>query len=398
MTTTFEQLSCLADHMKEDMVQWRRYLHENPELSFQEEKTSQFVFDTLQSFGGLEVTRPTKTSVMARLIGSRPGKTLALRADMDALPLQEETSYEFASKNPGIMHACGHDGHTAMLLACAKILSGLKNQIKGEIRFLFQHAEEVPPGGAIEMVEAGVMDGVDMVIGLHLISTMEVGTLAINSGPLHPALGNFDIKILGKGGHGASPHETIDSLTIAAQVVTNLQQIVSRNIDPFETVALSITKIHGGAVEGDMAYNVIPDALELGGTVRCFNEELLHSIPALMERIIKGITDAHGANYQFSYKQGYHPVVNDQQIASLVEEALIEAFGAEAVHKAKPIMPGEDFSEYLQKAPGAYFYIGAGNETKGITYPHHHPRFAIDEEALPIGVQAFLHAVFKLLD
>ncbi|AZU64998.1 amidohydrolase [Neobacillus mesonae] len=397
MTDTLEALSGFTEQMKKEMVQWRRHLHANPELSFHEDKTSLFVYETLQSFGSLEITRPTKTSVMARLIGSCPGKTLAIRADMDALPIQEESSYDFISKNPGVMHACGHDGHTAILLTTAKILSGLKEQINGEIRFIFQHAEEVPPGGAIQMVEAGVMDGVDMVIGLHLVSTMEVGNLAINSGTLHPALGNFDIKIMGKGGHGASPHETIDSLTIAAQVVTNLQQIVSRNIDPFETVALSITKIHGGAFDGNAAYNVIPDTLELGGTVRGFNEELLDSIPALMERIIKGITVAHGAAYQFSYKKGYRPVINDHQIAALVEESLIEAFGAEAVHKAKPIMPGEDFSEYLQKAPGAYFYIGAGNQAKGIVYPHHHPRFAIDEDALAIGVKAFLYAVFKLL-
>ncbi|MGG1368151.1 M20 family metallopeptidase [Priestia megaterium] len=398
MTITLKNLSDFVDQTREDMVEWRRYIHQNPELSFHEEKTSQFVYETLQSFGNLKVTRPTKTSVMARLVSEYPGKTVAFRADMDALPIQEENTFEFISKNPGVMHACGHDGHTAILLSTAKILSSLKNQIKGEVRFLFQHAEEMPPGGAIQMVEAGVMDGVDKVIGLHFLPTMEVGSLAIGSGPMQSAVDNFDIKIIGKGGHGASPHETIDSLTIAAQVVTNLQHIVSRNTDPFDTLALSVTKINGGAIDSSTAYNVIPETIELGGTVRSFNTKLLGSIPNLMERVIKGITDAHGGTYEFTYRKGYRPVINDKQVTDDVKESLIEAFGEEAIRKAKPIMPGEDFSEFLQKAPGTFFYIGAGNSSKGIVYPLHHPRFTIDEDALAIGVKAFINIAFKLLE
>jgi len=397
MTLTLEDIDGLVEQTKEDMVKWRRYLHQYPELSFHEEKTSQFVYDTLQSFGNLEVTRPTKTSVMARLVSEHQGETIAFRADMDALPIQEENSFEFVSKNPGVMHACGHDGHTAMLLSTAKILSGLKSQIKGEIRFLFQHAEELPPGGAIQMVEAGVMDGVDKVISLHLLPTMETGTLAVDSGPMQSAVDNFDIKIIGKGGHGASPHETVDSLAIATQVVSNLQHIVSRNADPFDVLALSVTKINGGAIDSSAAYNVIPETIELGGTVRSFNTELLASIPNLMERIIKGITDAHGATYEFEYRKGYLPVINDKQVSDQVRESLIEVFGEEAVLEAKPIMPGEDFSAFLQKAPGTYFYVGDGNKEKGIEYPLHHPRYTIDEDALEIGVKAFLSLAFKLL-
>lgn len=397
MTAIQDDIAGFVEQNKGEMVKWRRHLHQNPELSFHEEETSQFVYDTLQSFGNLEVTRPTTTSVMARLVGEHPGETIAFRADMDALPIQEENTFEFVSKNPGVMHACGHDGHTAMLLCAAKILSGLKDQINGEIRFLFQHAEELPPGGAIQMVEAGVMDGVDKVIGLHLLPTMETGTLAVDSGPMQSAVDNFDIKIIGKGGHGVSPHETIDSLAIASQVVSNLQHIVSRNTDPFDVLALSVTKINSGAVDSTAAYNVIPETIELGGTVRSFNTELLGSIPNVMERIIKGITDAHGATYEFQYKKGYLPVINDEQVSGQVRESLIEVFGEENVQKAKAIMPGEDFSVFLQKAPGTYFYVGDGNKEKGMVYPLHHPRYTIDEDALEIGVKAFINIAFKLL-
>ncbi|MET3288646.1 UNVERIFIED_CONTAM: amidohydrolase [Brevibacillus sp. OAP136] len=397
MSLSTEQLASMAEQVKEDLVKWRRHLHQHPELSFEESETSQFVYETLLSFGGLEVTRPTRTSVMARLVGNHPGKTIALRADMDALPLTEENTFAYASQKPGVMHACGHDGHTAILLGTAKLLCAQKEQIHGEIRFLFQHAEEVPPGGAQEMVKAGVMDGVDQVIGLHLMSTLEIGKLAIGSGAMHPALGNFDITITGKGGHGAYPHETIDSVAIGAQVITNLQHIVSRNIDPLEPIALSITKIHGGVSDDKAAYNVIPASIQIGGTVRAYSSDVLAFAVSRMEQILKRITEAHGATSQMSYKQGYKPVINDEQIASSIQEALTEAFGEDAIIQAKPMMPGEDFSEFLQKAPGAYFYVGAGNEQKGIIYPHHHPRFTIDEDALSIAVNAFLHATFRLL-
>lgn len=398
MKPTTEQRAQLVAEVREDVIKWRRHLHQNPELSFAEVKTSQFVYDTLQSFGGLELSRPTKTSVMARLIGSRPGKTLAIRADMDALPIVEDNTFEFVSQNPGVMHACGHDGHTAMLLGTAKILTGLTEHINGEVRFLFQHAEELPPGGAVQMVEAGVMDGVDMVIGIHLVSIMETGLIAIGPGPMQPALGNFDISIIGKGGHGASPHETVDSLAIAAQVVTNLQHIVSRYTNPLEALALSVTKIQGGALANDSAYNVIPETIHLAGTVRSFNSELLDSVPALMERVIQGITHAHGATYRFEYHKGYDTVINDAHVTSLVKEALLEAFDSNALLEGKPMMPGEDFSEFQKKAPGTFFYVGAGNQAKGIVHPHHHPKFTIDETCLSIGVESFVVAVFKLLE
>ncbi|WP_204517558.1 M20 family metallopeptidase [Brevibacillus fulvus] len=389
---TVSELESAVEQIKDQVIEWRRYLHRNPELSFQEEKTAQFVYDTLLSFGNLELSRPTKTSVMARLIGNRPGKVLAMRADMDALPITEENDFEFVSQNDGVMHACGHDGHTAMLLGAAKILSGLKEQLSGEVRFLFQHAEELFPGGAEEMVQAGVMDGVDLVIGTHLWAPMRYGKVGVIAGPMMAAPDTFYITVIGKGGHAALPHQTVDSIAIAAQVVTNLQHIVSRNTDPLDNLVLSVTQFVGGTT-----HNVIPGSVSICGTVRSFDQKLRESIPPLMERVIKGITDAHGATYDFQYVYGYRPVINDAEVAQLLQEVVQETLGEEWLEPMKPNMGGEDFSAYQQKAPGCFFYIGAGNEEKGIVYPHHHPRFTVDEASLEVGVKMFVNAARKIL-
>lgn len=386
-------LNNVVEQIKQEVIEWRRHLHRNPELSFQEQKTAQFIYETLESFGNLELSRPTETSVMARLIGSKPGKVLAIRADIDALPIQEENTFEFASQNPGVMHACGHDGHTAMLLGTAKVLSGMKDQIKGEVRFFFQHAEELFPGGAEEMVQAGVMDGVDLVIGAHLWSPMELGKIGVVYGPMMAAPDTFWITVNGKGGHAALPHQTIDSIAVAAQVVTNLQHIVSRNTDPLDNLVVSVTQFIAGTT-----HNVIPGSVEICGTVRSFDAKVRESIPELMERIVRGITEAHGASYEFKYQFGYRPVINQEDVTRVIEETVLEVFGEEALDKMKPNMGGEDFSAYQQKSPGTYFYVGAGNPDKGITYPHHHSRFTVDEDALEIGVKMFVNAAFKLLN
>lgn len=381
-----------ADSIEEQVVAWRRHLHQNPELSFHEEKTAQYVYDTLASFGNFELSRPTPTSVVARLIGQQPGKVLAMRADMDALPILEENTFEFISQSPGVMHACGHDGHTSMLLGAAKILSQYQAEIHGEIRFLFQHAEELAPGGAEEMVAAGVMEGVDAVIGAHLWASMPVGQIGVASGPLMAAPDTFWITIIGKGGHAAIPQQAIDSIVIGAQVVTNLQHIVSRNTDPLDPLVLSVTQFNGGT-----AHNIIPGAVQLCGTVRSFKPELRQTVPELMERVIKGITEAHGASYEFKYEYGYRPVINDEEITRVIEETVQEVLGEEALVRTPPTMGGEDFSAFQQKAPGCFFFVGAGNVEDGIIYPHHHPRFTVDEDALVKGVKLFIHAAFKLL-
>ena len=381
------------DSVQSDVIGWRRHLHMHPEISFQEEKTAQFVYETLQSFGNLEISRPTKTSVVARLFGGQPGKVLGLRADMDALAIHEENNFEFASKVPGVMHACGHDAHTAMLLGTAKILTSMKELIKGEVRFVFQHAEEIHPGGAQEMVKAGVLDGVDCMVGVHLISTIPVGKIVLNYGPVTANSDRFDITIKGKGGHASQPENAIDPLVIGAQVVTNLQQIVARNANPQDKLVLSVTNFQAGLG----AYNVIPDSVKLSGSVRSFGEEVRELTVRSMERIVKGITEAHGATYELDYRYGYGSVINEENVTKLVEETILEQWDENPLLEMPALMGGEDFSAFSNEVPSCFVLIGAGNEEKGITYPHHHPRFTVDEDSFKDGVKLFVHTVQKIL-
>lgn len=382
----------VSEALEQQLVNWRRHLHTYPELSFQEIETSNYVYKILEQFPNLELTRPTPTSVMARLIGDSPGKVLALRADIDALPITEENDFSFTSVNPGVMHACGHDGHTAMLLGVAQILSERKDSLNGEVRFIFQHAEEELPGGAQEMVKAGVMEGVDYVVGSHLDASLPTGQIGIIYGPAMASPDTFRLTLTGKGGHAASPHLTVDPIAVGAQVVTNLQHIASRNIDPLDQVVISITKFISGS-----AYNVIPGSAELAGTVRSFDANVRKSVPNLMNRILQGITEAHGAEYTLEYNYGYHPVINEESTTKAVEEAALELFGPSCTKYIRPSMGGEDFSAFQREAPGVFFKVGSRNETLGITYPHHHAKFSIDEDALAIGVQVFVRTAEKLL-
>ncbi|PEI84996.1 N-acyl-L-amino acid amidohydrolase [Bacillus pseudomycoides] len=375
---------------KERLIKWRRHFHRYPELSFQEEKTSQYIYDILQTIPHLEISRPTNYSIMARLIGEQPGKVIAIRADMDALPIQEENQFEFVSNYPGVMHACGHDGHIAMLLGAVYALVEQREKIKGEIRFLFQHAEENFPGGAQEMVAAGVMENVDYIIGAHLWASLEVGKVGVIYGPAMAAPDVFKITIEGKGGHAGIPHETVDSIAIGTQVVTQLQQIVSRLTNPLDSLVLSVTQFHAGTT-----HNVIPEQATIEGTVRTLKHELREQTAQRIEKFVKHITESYGANYTFSYEYGYRPVVNDEQVTQLVEHTALELYGRERVVRLQATMAGEDFSAFLQKAPGTFFFIGVGNKAKGIVYPHHHPRFTIDEDALPIGVEVFVSSVLN---
>ncbi|MFF2175354.1 amidohydrolase [Lysinibacillus sp. NPDC058147] len=383
----------LVGTTKEEVIAWRRFLHKYPELSFQEDKTAQFVYETLQTFGGLEISRPTKTSVMARLIGPNPGKVIALRADMDALPIVEENNFDFVSKHPGVMHACGHDGHTAMLLGAAKVLTQLKNLIKGEVRFLFQHAEELFPGGAQEMVKAGVIEGVDEVIGIHLASTIEIGKIGICHGAATSGSDTFDIKIKGRGGHSSEPHLTIDPIAIGSQVINNLQHIVSRNLDPLEKLVVSVTKFHSGS-----AYNVIPDTAIISGSVRSLNPEIRQQVPDLIKKVVKGVTEAHNSSFEIDYHFGYSSVINNDRVRELIEEVVVEIWEKDNLLRLPALMSGEDFSAFSDERPSCFIFVGAGNQNKGIIHPHHHPRFTIDEEALEIGVELFVQSSFKLLE
>ncbi len=378
--------------VRDDVVAWRRHLHAHPELGFQEHETARYVAQVLQEIGGLEITHPTATSVLARLRSTRPGRTIALRADMDALPVAEETGLPFSSQVPGVMHACGHDGHTAILLGAARLLSARREDLGGEVRFIFQHSEELAPGGAQELVAAGVMDGVEMVAGEHLRSLLEVGQVALSSGPVQAAADEFRITIKGEGGHAAYPQLAVDSVAIGAEVVSALQHVVSRQTDPFDTLVLSVTMFHAGTAE-----NVIPPVAEMVGTVRAFREELRRQTEGRMDKIIRGITQGHGAEYSFQYQYGYQPVVNDERVTGIVREALTRSLGEGSVIPATPTMGAEDFSAYQKMAPGVFFYVGAGNRAKGLTRQHHHGLFAIDEDCLGIGVQAMVATAEALL-
>ena len=381
-----------------ELVRWRRHLHAHPGLTLHEEGTAAFVLERLQEMG-VEAESGIGGHGIVATIHGRGGdrasnRSVGLRADMDALPIQElNPDLPHRSTISGVMHACGHDGHTAMLLGTAKILSEMRDCIRGEVRFLFQHAEELYPGGAQQMVDEGVMEGVNVVIGTHLWAPLEIGKIGVAYGAMMGSPDTFWITIKGKGGHGAMPHQAVDSIAIGAQVVTNLQHVVSRNTDPIDDVVVSVTKFTGGTT-----HNVIPGCVEMLGTVRTLDPEVRKKVPEFMERVVKGITEAHGASYEFKYQFGFRPVVNDEEVTRMIEETVQEVFGEETLELVRPNLGGEDFSALQQAAPGTFFWVGAGNKEKGITYPHHHPRFTIDEDALPYGVKMFLNATFKLLN
>lgn len=381
-----------AQSMAAQVVQWRRRLHQRPEVAFQEHETSEFIRAVLAEIPGLELSRPTQTSVVARLIGTRPGRTIAVRADIDGLPVHEETTVSYRSEIDGAMHACGHDGHTAIVLGLATIFARYREALAGEVRFIFQHAEELNPGGAEALVELGVMNGVDAVIGLHLWAPMPVGRIGIVSGPAMAAPDTFDCTVIGTGGHAAIPHDTVDPIAVGAQIVTALQHIVSRQTDPLDPLVISVTQFHAGTT-----YNVIPNSARIAGTIRTFDADLRQRVPALIERTIKGVCDAHGARYEFVVDRGYRPVVNDITIAQRMERVVEQTFGASTLLPTRPTMGGEDFSAYLQKAPGVFAFVGAGNEAADIRYPHHHAQFNIDESALDIGLRYLTAATLDLL-
>jgi amidohydrolase len=382
-----------ADAMKEQIIKWRRHLHQNPELSFQEVETAKFVTELLHSFGNLDISHPTPTSVMARLQGANPGKVLAIRADIDALPIQEENTFTFKSDVPGVMHACGHDGHTAMLLAAAKILSQQQASIQGEVRFLFQHAEELAPGGAQQLVDAGALEDVNWIIGTHLLSWIEIGGFGLAYGPMMASMDNFFIKIKGRMSHAAHPHQSIDPIAVGAQVVSNLQHIVSRYTNPLQSLVVTVAQFHGGN-----ANNVIPSVVEISGTIRSLDPKLREEAPNQIERILKGITEAHGAGYEFRVETGYRPLINDHKVTSVMEEIISDLYGKETIILQAPSMGSEDFSAYSQKAPSTFIYIGAANKEEGIVYPHHHPLFTFDEDALTTGVKLMIAAAFRFVN
>ena len=379
MTTIREQVRAIAD----EVIEMRRWLHQHAELSFQEVKTSGYIEKKLREMGGdLEITRPTPTSVMAVLKTGRPGPVIALRADIDALPIQEPQGLPYASKNDGVMHACGHDGHAAIQLGTVKVLLQNRDKLRGEVRFLFQHAEEVPPGGAIEMLRAGVMEGVDEVYGLHLTTTLETGRFGICKGVLTSNTDGFTIVVQGKGGHSAMPQLCIDPVPIGGQIIGALQTVVSRRLAPDQTVALSICKVRSGS-----AYNIIPNTFEMEGSVRTFSRQTREQVKNLIGEIACGIAAANGATADYRYDQGYDAVDNDPELTDIATKVIAETFGPDALTPMNPVMPGEDFGYFSSCCRGFFLELGAANAAKGLTAAHHNPAFAFDEDALALGVE-----------
>ena len=372
-------------------VAWRRYLHAHPELSFEEFETTQFLVRELEKLEGVAISRPTKTGVVATIRGKKEGKgrCVAFRADIDALPIREDTDLPFRSCKPGVMHACGHDGHAAIALAACILLAGEREDLCGEVRFLFQHAEEKPPGGAVEMLRAGVMEGVDELYGLHLSSSFPTGTFGVRAGALTSATDRFEIHILGSEGHSAFPELCIDPVVTAAEVIGALQTIVSRKIAAAEPAVVSVCHMEAGNV-----YNVIPAEATLVGATRTFGEETRTRLPLVMEQIVRGICSAHGASYTFDFQKGYASVINDPELTRQGRERIERVFGPQAVLEIGPLMPGEDFSALQKNCPGFFVELGAGNAEKGCNIPHHNRLYKMDEDALRYGVE-YLYRTLK---
>ncbi|WP_044476829.1 M20 family metallopeptidase [Oceanobacillus massiliensis] len=375
------------DEIYPEMVEIRRYLHQHPELSHQEIQTANYIADYYKK---LEIPYQTKVGgngVLATLKGGKPGKTIALRADFDALPIQDEKDVPYKSKVPGVMHACGHDGHTATLLTLAKVMKQHQNELEGTIIFLHQHAEEYAPGGAKPILESGALEGADAVFGTHLWATLPLGVMHTSRSAFMAGADRFEITIQGQGGHGAYPHETKDAIVLGAEVVSQLQQIVSRRLDPLETAVVTT-----GIFEAGNAFNVIADQARLIGTVRYFNLDVQAKIMDEMDKIIKGICISNDAAYTFDYIKGYPPLVNHPEDAEIVLEACNDIVEIHTAEEALPVMGGEDFAYYTMEKPGAFFFTGANKE--GNPYPHHHPKFDIDEKAMPIAAKTLIGAYF----
>lgn len=378
--------------LKEELISLRRDFHRHPELAFQEVRTSGKVIEYLKGLGLQPRTGIAQTGVTADIVGAHPGPTILLRADMDALPIKEQTGLPFASEIEGKMHACGHDGHTSILLVTSKMLVQRREQLRGTVRVLFQPAEE-GPGGAAPMIEEGVLEGVDAALGLHLWLHLPTGHLNFCAGPMLAASDEFDVTVTGVGTHAASPQMGIDPLTIACQMVSAAQTLVTRQVDPKQPFVLSVTQFHAGT-----AYNVLPHDASFGGTLRTYDEEIRKQFKEAFVRLCEGTAAAHGATAEVEWRAGYPVLMNDARIASLCEQACADFFHMKPQEERPDprSMGGEDMSFYLQNVPGCFIFLGAHNEEKAACYNHHHPKFTIDEDALPMGVELFLRCVKKL--
>lgn len=386
-----DRIKELVIRQKNKVIEIRRDLHRIPEVGFEEIRTSSYIVECLEK-EGFEVKKGiAKTGVVGLLkCGGGNGKTLLIRADIDALPIKEETGLPFQSRHDGRMHACGHDGHMAMVLGAAAVLKEISDELKGTIKFVFQPAEE-GPGGARSMIEEGVMEnpGVDYSVGCHLWPPVPEGKVGIRDGPLMAAADRFNLKIIGKGGHGAMPHLCIDPIDTAVQIINSFQRIVSRKMNPLSPTVVTVGSFHSGTL-----FNIIPDEANLMGTTRTFAREMWEKWPEEIERIIKGICETTGARYELDYQQGYPPTVNDSWMADVVRQAAAKVVGEENVIEPEPTMGGEDMAFFLERSRGCYFFLGVGKE--GFA-PIHNPKFNFNEDVLSLGVEIYCRVARKLL-
>ncbi len=375
---------------KDLVVKMRRDLHLIPETAYTEKKTADYVTRYLKTLD-LEVhTGIAQYGVVGVLDTGRPGKTLLVRSDMDALPITEETGLDFASTHAGAMHACGHDGHMSMVLGAATVLCSIKDQLNGTIKFLFQPAEE-GPGGAKPMIEQGVMENptVDYAIGCHLWPHIAEGTIGVKAGPLMAAMDRFDLRIIGKGGHGAMPHLCVDALEVGTQVVNALQRIVSRQMNPLQPSVVTVGGFHSGT-----AFNVIPDEAEIFGTTRTFDRDIWNTWPERLDNIIGGVCQSMGATYELTYSQGYPPLINDADMAQVVAAAAAQAVGEENVMAPESTLGGEDMAFFLEKSKGCFFFLGVGREGGASI---HTSRFDFNEDVLLVGIETYCRVALDLL-
>lgn len=378
----------LSEKYKEELIALRREFHKNPELGWEEIRTGKRVEEELKKIG-IKVERVAKTGIVGTLKGREGGKVVALRADMDALPIEEANNdIPYKSKNKGVMHACGHDGHTAMLLIAAKVLWELRDQIKGTVKFIFQPAEEPIQGGKM-MLDEGVMEGVDAILGIHIWSQLPTGKVSLEPGPRFAAGDRFKITVKGKGSHGAVPHLGVDAIVVASAIVMNLQTVVSREIDPLEPVVVSIGTINGG-----FNFNVICNEVVLEGTTRSFNQDIQNRFPDRIKRIVDNVASSFNAKAEVDYTIGTLSCINHPAISQIAKAGITKLYGEDVVINFEKTMGGEDFAYFIQTVPGIIVFLGGGNKAKNTTYPHHHEKFNIDEDALPVGTS--LYAQFAL--
>lgn len=391
---TVASLRAEVQALAADATALRRELHMHPELGFHEFNTSRIVAARLRALG-LEVqTGIAGTGVIGLLRGARPGRCVLLRADMDALPIEEENDVPYRSRVAGVMHACGHDGHTAGLLMVARLLAERRDQLAGIVKFCFQPCEESPPGGAKPMIEAGVLEEphVDACFGLHLWQSLPVGTIGVVPGPAMANSDRFRIVVRGRGGHAAQPHLTVDSVAVASQIVVALQSVVARNVSPLKPAVVTVGSLHAGTT-----FNVIADTAELKGTLRSFDPETRRLLPARVEAVARAVAEAMEATVDWEFLEGYPACVNDPAMATLVKTVAADLIGPEHVVEPEPTMGGEDFAYFLQQRPGCFWFVGSRNEARGLTFGHHHPRFDIDEAALPIAIESLTAVALRYL-